>query len=171
MYDSKLYHLTTLARSSKPRTLLLSRSASTFRSKTWCAGVLLCGIHTLPPFALAAARFIFRAERSTTRGEDENLMTSRYNSFVSIARERTVGGVRGISASESESSISEGPEGSNGGVGRRVTGSGRGGSACISLSKSCPLRKEFSVRRKRTAPRRASICSAQYQSQTFCSSP
>jgi len=83
-------------------------------------------------------------------------MTSRYSSFVSVARERKVnGGVRGVS-SESESSESDGPEGSNGGVDERLTGSGSGGKARSSLSRSCPLRYEFSVRRKRTVPRRAS---------------
>jgi hypothetical protein len=51
-------------------------------------------------------------------------MTSRYKSFVSVARERSVGGVDG---SESESSESERPEGSSGGVGSRTMGSGSAG--------------------------------------------
>lgn len=81
-------------------------------------------------------------------------MTSRYRSLVSVAKERSVGGVDG---SESDSSESERPDGSNGGVGSRTTGSGSEGNAWISLRRSWPLRYEFSVRRKRTVPRRASI--------------
>jgi hypothetical protein len=71
-------------------------------------------------------------------------MTSRYKSFVSVASVRNVGGVDG---SESESSESENPDGSRGGVGSRMMGSGSGGKAWISWSRSCPFRYEFSVRR------------------------
>lgn len=53
-------------------------------------------------------------------------MTSRYRSFVSVAKERSVGGVDG---SESDSSESDRPDGSNGGVASRITRSGSGGNS------------------------------------------
>jgi hypothetical protein len=62
-------------------------------------------------------------------------MTSRYSIFVSVAKERNVGGERGRS-SESESSESDNVEGTRGGVAIRLMGSGRGGNASISRRRS-----------------------------------
>lgn len=120
-----------LARSRRPWTRLLKCSASCFLSSTCCLGVLLFGIHTLPP--LASALLALTADRSTTRGDEENLMTSRYSILVSVVRERTVGGVEGSSESESES---ESVEGSRGGVACRLRGRGRGGKVAISRKRS-----------------------------------
>jgi hypothetical protein len=142
-----------LALSNSPRTRCLNRSASILRCKTWCIGARVRGIQTFPPFALA--RSLFNAEISTTFGEDENLITSRYNTFASADRDRTVVGVHAESGSDS--SESDSVDGSNGGVGGRDTGSNNGGSDWISRRRSLPLRYEFSVRRKRTVPRKDSI--------------
>ena len=81
-------------------------------------------------------------------------MTSRYNIFVSVVNLRSVGGESLIS--ESESSVSEFPDGSRGGVGILEMGCGNGERDSISRSKSWPFRKEFSVLRYRTVPQRAS---------------
>lgn len=61
-------------------------------------------------------------------------MTSRYNIFVSVVRDCRVGGEGGLPASES--SESDIPDGSSGGVDIRLTGSGRGGNASISRRRS-----------------------------------
>ena len=102
---------------------------------------------------------VFVAERSTTRGVDENLMTSLYSAFVSVVRERTDGTLR--LGSESESSVSERPDASNGGVGSREPdfGTGSEGSSSSSRIRSLPFRYEFSILRKRTAPLKLSSCS------------
>lgn len=97
---------------------------------------------------------VFVAERSTTRGVDENLITSRYSAFVSVVRVRTEGALGLDSASDS--SVSEKPDSSKGGVGSRGldvgTGSGSGGSSPSSRIESLPFRYVFSILRKRTAP-------------------
>ena len=87
-------------------------------------------------------------DKFTTRGDAENLITSLYKTLVSVASERKVGGGLGLvsgeppeSNSSSSSSVSESPEGSNGGVGvRDDEGARSSGSACISCNRSWPLR-------------------------------
>jgi len=117
-------HIIAFVRSSRPCTLRLRRSAWALRSKTWYVGVFFFGIH-----ALVLPSPVFVAERSTTRGVDENLMTSLYSAFVSVFRERTEGTL-GL-GSISDSSVSERPDASNGGVGSRGLdfGAGSGGSS------------------------------------------
>ena len=142
-----------LVRSSNPCTLRLSRSASDCRSQSWYAGVLFLGTHAFW-LDLPSDAFDLSVDKSTTLGLDEKSMTSLYSTLRSIARERTVGELR--DGSQSEPSVSDMPDGSKGGVGYRLFGSGRGGSSWISLSRSWPLRYEFSIRKKRTAPRKDS---------------
>ncbi len=125
-----------LVRSSSPLTLLPRRSPSIFRSQTWYAGVFFFGIHGLcPP---SCARSFRTTERSTTFGDDVYLMTSRYSSLDSAVRVRKEIGVLG--SSESESDVSDPPDGTNGGVGSRLTWRGNTGKASISRRRSCPLR-------------------------------
>jgi hypothetical protein len=140
-------------RSNKPCTLRLRRAAWALRSRTWYVGVFFFGIHA---FVLPSPVFV--VERSTTRGVDENLMTSRYSAFVSVVRERTEGGLGLDSASDS--SVSERPDSSKGGVGCRGpdVGSGSGGSSSSSRNESLPFRYEFSILRKRMAPLKLSSC-------------
>ena len=120
---------------------------------TWYVGVFFFGIHTL-----VLPSPVFVVERSTTRGVDENLMTSRYSAFVSVVRERTEG-ILGLD-SASDSSVSERPDASNGGVGCRGpdVGTGSGGSSSSSRNESLPFRYEFSILRKRIAPLKLSSC-------------
>ena len=101
-----------LVRSNKPCTLRLRRAAWALRSHTWYVGVFFFGIQ-----AFVFPSPVFVAERSTTRGLDENFMTSRYSAFVSVVRVRTEGALGLDSASDS--SVSERPDASNGGVGSR----------------------------------------------------
>ncbi len=140
-------------RSNNPCTLRLRRAAWALRSQTWYVGVFFFGIQ-----AFMFPSPVFVAERSTTRGVDENLMTSRYRAFVSVVRERTEGALK--LDSSSDSSVSERPDSSNGGVGRRGldVGTGSGGSSPISRIESFPFRYEFSILRKRTAPLKLSSC-------------
>lgn len=140
-------------RSNRPCTLRLRCSAWAFRSKTWYVGVFFFGIH-----ALVLPSLVFVAERSTTRGVDENLMISLYSAFVSVAKKRTEGSF-GL-GSVSDSSVSERPDASNGGVGSRGLdfGTGSGGSSLSSRIRSLPFRYEFSILRKRTAPLKLSSC-------------
>ena len=140
-------------RSNKPCTLRLRRAAWALRSQTWYVGVFFFGIQ-----AFAFPSPVFVAERSTTRGRDENLMTSRYSAFVSVVRVRTEGALGLDSASDS--SVSERPDSSNGGVGSREldVGTGSGGSSPSSRIESLPFRYEFSILRKRTAPLKLSSC-------------
>ena len=120
---------------------------------TWYVGVFFFGIHT---FVLPSPVFV--VERSTTRGVDENLMTSRYSAFVSVVRERTEG-ILGLD-SASDSSVSDRPDASSGGVGCRGpdVGTGSGGSSSSSRNESLPFRYEFSILRKRIAPLKLSSC-------------
>jgi hypothetical protein len=140
-------------RSNRPCTLRLRCSAWAFRSQTWYVGVFFFGIH-----ALVLPSLVFVAERSTTRGVDENLMTSLYSAFVSVVKKRTEG-IFGLD-SVSDSSVSERPDASNGGVGSRGLdfGTGSGGNSLSSRIRSLPFRYEFSILRKRTAPLKLSIC-------------
>ena len=146
------YHIA-LVRSNKPCTLRLRRAAWALRSHTWYVGVFFFGIQA---FVLPSPVFV--AERSTTRGVDENFMTSRYSAFVSVVRVRTEGAL-GM-GSVSDSSVSERPDSSNGGVGSRGlnVGTGSGGSSPSSRIESLPFRYEFSILRKRTAPLKLSSC-------------
>jgi hypothetical protein len=146
------YHIA-LVRSNKPCTLRLRRAAWALRSHTWYVGVFFFGIQ-----AFVFPSPVFVAERSTTRGVDENLMTSRYSAFVSVVRVRTEGALGLDSASDS--SVSERPDSSNGGVGSRGldVGTGSGGSSPSSRIESLPFRYEFSILRKRTAPLKLSSC-------------
>lgn len=129
--------LNALAFSSSPCTLRPSLSACNFLSKTCAAGVFFLGIQPLPPALLDSARFAFNADRSTTLGDDENRITSRYSIFVSVASDRNVGGVLVTSSSESPSvSVSDIPDGTRGGVGGRCAGTVRGGRASISRRRS-----------------------------------
>lgn len=66
-----------LARSISPLTRLLSRSPSILRSSTCCAGMFLRRIHPLVVLPSPSVRFPCRVDKSTTRGDEENLMTSR----------------------------------------------------------------------------------------------
>jgi hypothetical protein len=122
-----------LVRSNSPCTLRLRRSACVLRSQTWYVGVFFLGTHTFPP-----PWPVFVVERSTTRGVEENLMTSLYNVFVSVAKDRTEGTL--YLDSVSESSVSDKPEVSNGGVGSRCLVSGSGGSSSISRMRSLPFK-------------------------------
>lgn len=143
-----------LVRSTRPFSRLPKRSPSCRLSHSWYAGVFFLGIQVLP-----SEGFPDRAvERSTTLAEDAYLNTSRYNNFDSTARERRDTGVGGLSKSESDPSLSDNVDDTSGGVGSRKMGPGRDGSASTSRMRSWPLRKEFSVRRKRTVPRKASSC-------------
>ena len=150
-----LYHIRSsivLVRSNKPCTLRLRRAAWALRSKTWYTGVFFFGIHG---FVFPSPVFV--AERSTTRGVDENLITSRYSAFLSVVRERTEGGLGLDSASDS--SVSERPDASRGGVGSRGldVGTGSGGRSTSSRTES-PFRYEFSILKKRMAPLKLSSC-------------
>ena len=147
------YGIIPLVRSNKTCTLRLRCAACALRSQTWYVGVLFFGIQ-----AFVFPSPVFIAERSTTRGVDENLMTSRYSAFVSVVSERTEG-VLGLD-SASDSSVSERPDSSNGGVGSRglYVGPGSGRSSLSSRIESLPFRYEFSILRKRTAPLKPSSC-------------
>lgn len=144
-----------LALSSNPCTRLLNLPASIFLSNTCCAGIFFRGNHTLVDFI--STLLLFNSDKSTTLGDDENLITSLYSNLVSVAKVRSDGGVRG--SSDSDSSVSEllgGSRGRRGGV-RLVDGVGSGVRASISRRRSWPLRKLFSLLRNLTVPRSASI--------------
>ena len=148
---------TMLVRSKRPFTRLPRRSASNFRSRTWYAGVFFRGAQARGCLSPASdARWLFTTDRSTTLGDEAYLMTSLNSSLDSAARVRREMGAKG--SSDSESDVSDPPDGTNGGVGRRLIAFGRSGNDSISRRRSWPLRNEFSVRRNRTVPRRASIC-------------
>ena len=80
-----------LVRSNNPCSFLPSFSPSIFRSQTWYAGVFFLGNQALP--LLSSPSLFFRAtERSTTLGDEEYLITSRYRIFDSAANVRNEGG-------------------------------------------------------------------------------
>ena len=83
-------------------------------------------------------------------------MTSLYNVFVSVANDLTEGTL--YLDSVSDSSVSDRPDASSGGVGSRCLVSGSGGSSSISRMSSLPFKYEFSIRKKRTAPLKLSSC-------------
>lgn len=138
-HSSHNLSLRALARSNSPCTRLPSLSACIFLSKTCAAGVFFFGIHPLPP-PLLSCLVAFNADRSTTFGDDENRRTSRYRIFVSVASARSVGGVLvtflSSSSSSPSESVSDNPEGTNGGVGGRCAGTASGGRASISRRRS-----------------------------------
>ena len=129
-----------LALSINPCTLLLSLSPTIFLSNTCCAGIFFFGIHTLVLFA--SCLFLFSSLKSTTLGDDENVITSLYNILVSVASVRKDGGVAGDDTSSSgsdSSSVSEWPDATSGGVGggrRLIGGATAGVSASISRMRS-----------------------------------
>lgn len=138
IYYAYGYHIRSsiaLVRSNKPCTLRLRRAAWALRSHTWYVGVFFFGIQ-----AFVFPSPVFVTERSTTRGVDENLITSRYSALVSVVRVRTEGALELDSASDS--SVSERPDSSNGGVGSRGlgVGTGSGGSSPSSRIESLPFR-------------------------------